>query len=189
MKKEVKIAIFLMLIVCFSFLPSSKIVYAQVDDEIPPMNGNESKSGVLDHYIFSRSIPKQMIIGEPYTSFVSVKNIGKDPAKFRVLLITPSEFIYPPFSFETFDLDKGEYRRIKFLITPTKPHIGELNIMTKLFLVDQAYSYPGFILLDSASSSVIVIKKAFSTGDIIMAVALSILIISGSAIVIKKLKY
>jgi len=113
--------------------------------------------------IFSRSIPKYMTIGEPYQVFVFVKNTGQSTEYFLVKLIAPSEYIYPQQSIEIIKLDKGEFRRVKFPITPIKQHFGELNITAKLYLLKSNRNLPSsFIELDNTSTSIFWIKNAFS---------------------------
>lgn len=118
-------------------------------------------SGRIDAYLFSRSIPEHMTIGESYKIIVFVKNTGKAPAYFLVMIIAPGEFIYPEFDTETIELDGGESHRIEFFITPIKPHIGELNITAKLHLLS-----PLFLEIDSTADSFFLIKRKFSTEGI-----------------------
>jgi hypothetical protein len=59
---------------------------------------NPEISGRIDAYLFSRSIPEHMTIGESYEILVFVKNTGESPANFLVVLTTSGEFIYPRYS-------------------------------------------------------------------------------------------
>lgn len=138
------------------------IVNAQVNNKI-----NESQtfevSGKIDPYVFSRSVPKQMKIGESYQINVYVKNTGKTPGMFRVVLTTPGNFIYPRYDSYVFKLERGEAQRMKFLIAPINPHIGSLNITIDLYLVQSHKFLPtDFVLLDRVCEEVRIIKPAFS---------------------------
>jgi hypothetical protein len=130
-------------------------------------------SGRIDAYLFSRSIPEHMAIGESYKIIVFVKNTGKAPAYFLVGFIAPGEFIYPEFDVETIELDGGKSHRIEFFITPIKPHIGELNITAKLYLIS-----PLLMEIDSTADSVFLIKRKFSTEGIIASISITVVAIS-----------
>jgi len=185
MNKKITVLLVVMILFFFSF----EIINAQVDNKI-----NEDitfkVSGVIDSYVFSRSIPKQMTIGKSYPILVFVKNTGQYHASFQVTLSAPNEFFYPSYishsAYEYIELDGGESYRIKFFITPTKAHIGELNITVNLYLVDFTQSsHSRFILLDSTSASVQIIKKAFSIWDILTVLLSILIIISGIKVIIK----
>jgi len=174
MIKVIKIIILFAL--TLSFINFS-IVNAQVNNKI-----NESQtfevSGKIDSYVFSRSVPKQMKIGESYQINVYVKNTGKTPGMFRVVLTTPGEFIYPQYDSYVFKLKKGESHRVVFLITPIKPHIGSLNITVDLYLVQSHKFLPtDFVLLDRVYGEVRIIKPAFSIERAFMDVAIIIMVL------------
>jgi hypothetical protein len=135
-------------------------------------------SGRIDAYLFSRTIPEHMTIGESYKIIVFVKNTGKAPAYFLVIFIAPGEFIYPAFDIETIELDGGKSHRIEFFITPIKPHIGELNITAKLYLLS-----PLLMEIDSTADSVFLIKRNFSTEGIIASISITVVAISAISVV------
>ena len=172
MKKGVAIAL-LSLIILVSSLFSFEIVNAKSSDDII--------SGEIDHYVFSRSIPEHMTIGESYEILVFVKNTGKSPANFLVVLTTPGEFIYPRCSTRVVALDGGESHRIKFLLTPSKPLLGELNITAKLYHLG-----PSITLLDSTTCSVSSIKRNFSTEDIKAMIIIAICVVVTLSLFCKK---
>ena len=180
-KKSEKLVVicFIVLVFMITFILCFGIVNAipQTSNPTPQI------SGVIDHYVFSRSIPEHMTIGESYKVLVSVKNTGKSPADFLVVLIAPDEFIYLRYSVGVGALDGGESRRIGFFITPVKPHIGELNITSKLYLLN-----PSLIEIDSTSDSVFLIKRNFSTGDIMRVIISILIIICGIVVIIRILR-
>lgn len=190
MKKEINIVILVILIIFSLFI--FKIVDAQANDKISLKNENSKeslhpeKSGVIDSYVFYRSVPRQMTIGKSYNILVFVKNNGQSLGTFQVSLFAPNEFFYPQYDAEMVELENGESYRTKFLITPTKEYIGELNITAKLYLFNSTQkSSSRFILLDSTSKSVHVIKRGFST-QYIMATIVSILAIISVIGIIKR---
>ena len=150
---------------------------------LKPQTSNQTPtiSGEIDHYVFSRSIPEHMTIGDSYEILVFVKNTGKSPAYFLVLLTTPGEFIYPQYSVRVGALDGGESRRIEFLLTPSKPLLGELNITAELY-----HLAPSFTRLDSTSCSVTSIKRKFSTEDIKAMIIIAICVVVTLSLFYKK---
>jgi hypothetical protein len=172
MKKGVAIALLSLIILVSSFF-SFEIVNAQSSDDII--------SGEIDHYVFSRSIPEHMTIGESYEILVFVKNTKKYHAYFLVTLTAPGEFIYPRCSTRVVALDGGESRRIKFLLTPSKPLLGELNITAKLY-----HLAPSITLLDSTTCSVSSIKRNFSTEDIKAMIIIAICVVVTLSLFCKK---
>ena len=180
-KKSEKLVVICFIVLAFmmTFILCFGIVNAnpQTSNSTPPI------SGKIDHYVFSRSIPEHMTIGESYEVLVFVKNTGKSHADFLVLLTTPGEFIYPRYGTQVIALSDGESRRIEFPITPTKSHIGELNITASLYLLK-----PSISKLDSASDSVFLIKRAFSIGDLMTVIMTILVIICGIAVIMRMLK-
>lgn len=182
MKKAINIAILVLIsIILISSLHIFEIENAQANDNILLKNEDQIEfpqpdiSGKIDSYAFSRSIPNQMTIGRSYKFLVVVKNTGKSRSTFRILLFAPNEFFYPQYDAEIVELDKGEAYRTEFLITPTKEHIGELNITLKLYLFNSSQkTSPKFILVDSVYKSVHVINRGFST-QYIMTIIVSLL--------------
>lgn len=176
-KKSEKLVVICFIVLAFliTFILCFGIVNAipQTSNQTPPI------SGEIDHYLFSRSIPEHMTIGESYKVLVFVKNTGKSTADFLVVLTTPGEFIYPRYSVRVGALDGGESRRIGFLITPVKPHIGELNITSKLYLLNHS-----LIETDSTSDSLFLIKRNFSTGDIMRGIISILIFICGIVVII-----
>jgi hypothetical protein len=174
-----------LVVICFivlAFLITFILCFGIVNAIPQTSNQNSQISGEIDHYVFSRSIPEHMTIGESYTVLVFVKNTGKSHADFLVLLTTPREFIYPRYCTQVIALSDGESRRIEFPITPTKSHIGELNITASLYLLK-----PSISKLDSTSDSVFLIKRAFSIGDIAAVNMTILVIICGIAVIIRML--
>ena len=125
----------------------------------------EHVSVKIDQHVFYNSIPRQMTVGKSYEVMVFVRNTGEKEEYCQVTLIAPSECIYPQYSVEMVMLSSGEPRRFKFLITPIKAHIGEINITAKLFSVSPTQN----IELDSVSAPVFLIEQAFPTTGIITA--------------------
>jgi hypothetical protein len=145
----------LIAIILFSF--SS---YSKAEDR-----STTNLSGKIDQHLFYSSIPRQMTVGESYEIMVFVRNTGEKEEYCMVTLVAPGEFIYPQYSIEMVMLSSGESRRYKFLITPIKAHIGEINITAKLFSVSPTEN----IELDSVFAPVFLIEQAFPTADIITA--------------------
>jgi hypothetical protein len=177
-----------LVVICFTvlaFLITFILCFGIVNAAPQTTNSTHQISGEIDHYVFSRSIPEHMTIGESYKILVFVKNTGKSPVHFLVVLTAPNEFIYPQRSTHVIALDSGEPCRIEFLITPTKPHIGELNITAKLYLLK-----PSLIEIDSASDSVFLIKRNFSTEDItaVCIIVMLLTLCAAALITIKKKK-
>jgi hypothetical protein len=177
-----------LVVICFTvlaFLITFILCFGIVNAAPQTTNSTHQISGEIDHYVFSRSIPEHMTIGESYKILVFVKNTGKSPVHFLVVLTAPNEFIYPQRSTHVIALDGGEPCRIEFLITPTKPHIGELNITAKLYLLK-----PSLIEIDSASDSVFLIKRNFSTEDItaVCIIVMLLTLCAAALITIKKKK-
>jgi hypothetical protein len=171
--------------ICLTILISTILCFGFVNAAPQTTNSAQQISGEIDYYAFSRSIPKHVTIGESCKVLVFVKNTGESPAHFLVVLTAPNEFIYPQRSTRVIALDSGESRRIEFLITPTKPHTGELNITAKLYLLE-----PSLIELDSASDSVFLIKRNFSTEDItaVCIIVMLLTLCAAALITIKKKK-
>ena len=169
-KKSEKLVIICFIVLAFmiTFISCFGIVNAipQTSNQTPPI------SGEIDHYVFSRSIPEHMTIGESYKVLVFVKNTGKFPAHFLIALTTPGEFIYPRYSVRVAALDAGESRRIEFLLTPSKPFLGELNITAKLY-----HLAPSVTRLDSTTGSVSSIKRNCSTEDIKAMIIIAICVV------------
>lgn len=153
----------LIAIILFSF--SS---YSKAEDR--SMSAN--LTGKIDQHLFYNSVPRQMTVGKSYEIMVFVRNTGEKEEYCMVALVAPGEFIYPHHSSEMVMLSSGESRRYKFLITPIKAHIGEINITAKLFSVSPTEN----IELDSISAPVFLIKQAFSITDIITA-SVSVIVI------------
>lgn len=171
--------------ICSTILISTILCFGIVNAAPQTINPTPKISGEIDHYAFSRSIPEHMTVGESYKVLVFVKNTGKTPAHFLVVLTAPSEFVYPQYSTQVIALDGGECCRIEFLITPTKSHTGELNITAKLYLLNHS-----LIEIDSTSNSVFLIKRNFSTKDI-TAVGIIVMLLTlcaAALITIKKKK-
>lgn len=156
MKKEVVVVALCLVLVCF--ISGFENVKAEVKGILL---GESVYGGMIYPDTFSISIPKHMTIGESYRALVDVKNSGTR-ADFLVVLAVPSEFIYVDSDAKMIELDEGESRIIVFIITPTKSHIGELNITAKLYLLT-----PEIIALDIISDSVLLIESVFSTEDVI----------------------
>lgn len=151
---------------------------------------NLTKHGEIYSDIFSRSIPVHMIVGKSYTVQVPVKNTGESSAYFKVLLITPGEFIHPRYPTEKMvHLDRYEVKKVKFPITPIKTHIGELEITVKLYVLSSTQHFPPFKEVDNASKSVYEIKNAFSIEDIITTFGVMLIFILFVVLSIKRLKH
>lgn len=178
-KKSEKLVIicFIVLVFMITFILCFGIVNAipLTSNQTPPI------SGEIDQYVFSRSIPEHMTIGESYEILVFVKNAGKIPSYFLVVLSTPGEFIYPRYSVRVGALDGGESRRIKFLLTPSKPILGELNITAELYHLG-----PSITRLDSTTCSVSSIKRNFSTEDIKAMIIIAICVVVTLSLFYKK---
>ena len=177
MKKEVVVVALCVILVCFIF--GFENVKAEVNGIIL---SDSSYGGMIYPDTFCITIPKHMTIGESYRVLVDVKNTGRS-AYFLVTLVAPDEFIYLDFDAKMIELDRGESRRIVFLMTPTNHHIGELNITAKLYLLT-----PEIIPLDSVSDSVLLIKGVFSTEDAVAFIISILLIMTAIAVMIKMLK-
>lgn len=176
MKKEVVVVALCVILVCFIF--GFENVKAEVNGII--LSGS-SYGGMIYPDTFCISTPKHMTIGESYRVLVDVKNTGTR-AYFLVTLVAPDEFIYLDFDAKIIELDRGESRRIVFLMTPTNPHIGELNITANLYLLTSE-----IIPLDSVSDSVLLIESVFST-EYAVALIISILFIMTAIAVMIKIK-
>jgi hypothetical protein len=173
-----------LVVICFTvlaFLITFILCFGIVNAIPQTSNQNSPISGEIDQYAFSRSIPQHMTIGGSYEILVFVKNTGKSPAYFLVLLTAPSEFIYPRYSVRVGALDGGESRRIKFLLTPSKPLLGELNITAELY-----HLTPPFTRLDSTTCSVSSIKRKFSTEDIKAMIIIAISVVVTLSLFCKK---
>lgn len=173
-----------LVVICFivlAFMITFILCFGIVNAIPQTSNPTPQISGEIDHYVFSRSIPEHMTIGESYEILVFVKNAGKIPSYFLVVLTTPGEFIYPRHSVQLGALDGGESRRIKFLLTPFKPILGELNITAKLY-----HFAPSITLLDSTSCSVSSIKRNFSTEDIKAMIIIAICVVVTLSLFCKK---
>lgn len=172
MKKEVVVVALCVILVCFIF--GFENVKAEVNGIIL---SDSSYGGMIYPDTFCISTPKHMTIGESYRVLVDVKNTGTR-AYFLVTLVAPDEFIYLDFDAKMVELDKGESRRIVFLMTPTNPHIGELNITAKLYLLS-----PLLMEIDSTADSVFLIKRNFSTEGIIASISITVVAISAISVV------
>jgi preprotein translocase subunit YajC len=149
--------VILIAMMLFSFSSDSK---AKTEDR-----STTNVSGKIDQHVFYTSVPRQMTVGKSYEIMVFVRNTGREEEYCQIALVAPSEFIYPQYSVEMATLNSGEPRRFKFLITPVKAHIGEINIIAKLFSVSPTQN----IELDSVSAPVFLIEQASSTTGIITA--------------------
>jgi hypothetical protein len=178
--KRMKIALILLII----FFVLNGITTQAVNTDGPGI------AGEIDSDVFLRSIPRHMTIGESYSVSVFVKNSGNAHASFMVILFAPGEYIYPQQSYKLVTLGRGEERRIIFPITPAKPNLGELKIIAKLFFVSyEAENQEGKMHeLDSVSSSVFNIKRAYSISIRHIAALMIGVIIVISAIAITVLK-
>ena len=107
-----------------------------------------------------------------------------------VILFAPGKYIYPQQSYELITLDRGKERRIIFPITPVTQNLGELKIIAKLFFVSYEAESQEVKMheLDSVSSSVFNIKKAYSISirHIAALIISVIIVISAIAIIVLK---
>ena len=173
-----------LVVICFivlAFMITFILCFGIVNATPQTSNSTPQISAEIDHYAFSRSIPEHMTIGESYKVLVFIKNTGKYHAYFLVTLTAPGEFIYPRCSTRVVALDGGESRRIKFLLTPSKPLLGELNITAKLY-----HLAPSITLLDSTTCSVSSIKRNFSTEDIKAMIIIAICVVVTLSLFCKK---
>lgn len=127
-------------------------------------------SGEINADIFSRSIPAQMTVGRPYDILVRVKNTGEKSTTFVITIDVPSDFIYTSRkNWEIITLNEGGSRQFKFTILPIKQHVGKLNIIANFSLIKSSHYLPSsFVELDNVSTSVLLIKNAISSTDIII---------------------
>ncbi|MHA2336507.1 MAG: hypothetical protein ACXACX_04355 [Candidatus Hodarchaeales archaeon] len=142
-------------------------------------------SGTIDTYVFTRSIPQQMTVGDSYKILLKINNDGSEPAIFKIILKTNVEYFYPPIdSGENLVLNPGGSLITRFYITPIKPKIGEVNITAKLYKIDSNR----FILQDESTVQVLSIKTRYWNSELLSLIAVLLVAVSTIFIIHRSIK-
>jgi hypothetical protein len=129
---------------------------------------NTRSSGVIDTYIFSRSVPQRMKIGKSYPINFRFKNVGEKAATFRVVLnIHKGHFYTKDDTTIFFDVDKDATEGVIFYLTPIKQYRGEIDFVGELYMLKSG-SEKRFVLVDRFADQVHGIDKNFYDIELIL---------------------
>lgn len=123
--------------------------------ETNPIADKGTINGEIDPEIFSRSIPKQMILGRIYRAVVVVRNTGSDIGRFTLVVSSPIDYVislmqegnetnfYMPDeivvhlkgNIAIFSLEPGDQHIFEFPVMALQSHVGVLYITASLFTI------------------------------------------------------
>lgn len=118
----------------------------------------------IDRERFLTSVPKTMLVGKTYTIVVTVTNRAPAELDFIAQLDWPFRtslkyFFVPGLSWQKSQrLAPGETRNIQFVIVPLVEHVGELDIVARLYVSAE----DSMILVDTVSTTVYELKLPVS---------------------------